>query len=611
MTIIGADETHETQDAQIKVLANEYESALRNTAGYWTFMKATRKKILQSLENQNDGEPCDMADLARTLMNQGGEVCQLVQNSVAMAHARRKQCGLASSDHSVQGALAKNPGGGKVPLTTRVLGWSGNDVVASVEAGRKKLESTAKKRLNRIAVDMGMPLVRRRTAHEEAMILSPKHEHADDALATPPCLGLPSRGVRDPERICLQDDQDILEALQSIPAPHDEADHPCYGHTNPTLTLSLPAEFTKFWTKVPALLTGGEDLIARLRKHFANLSSHHPHVGVDDWIAEESALSVSSEAFLQVKVEEAEKILACRDLEAAKDFAQRGIPACIRSKLWDLILQSDFVESQQQHTKSYCRQLKLSIARHELLIDRIIQVDARQCRNEDSYFVFEDLLRNVMMYWIRDEWIARRIGVMPSEPVLGGPPDSSKENSGIRRADAKAYPPNGVLPTWGVSCFAMPFCYLHDTAEAVYMTFREFYVRYFHDLHTLSVNPQSPTLPTLCKSFESLLKQQEPYLFFHLTHHLNLPPISFAARWIMYAFVGVLDVEQVLLLWDRILGFGTQGLELLAVAAAAIFMFKADMLLKARHPRDVEYAFSDFGAIRIIPLLQHFIFDTV
>ena len=117
----------------------------------------------------------------------------------------------------------------------------------------------------------------------------------------------------------------------------------------------------------------------------------------------------------------------------------------------------------------------------------------------------------------------------------------------------------------------------------------------------------------------------------------------------MFAFVGVLDVEQVLNLWDRVLGYergAVEGLELFSIAAVALFWERRGVLMAARCARDVEVggfrvvlvfgamgmcvnwwellitffitflfhtqlAFDNLSDIKIVPLLQSLIFPSV
>ncbi|KAJ3099869.1 hypothetical protein HDU97_002698 [Phlyctochytrium planicorne] len=91
-----------------------------------------------------------------------------------------------------------------------------------------------------------------------------------------------------------------------------------------------------------------------------------------------------------------------------------------------------------------------------------------------------------------------------------------------------------------------------------------------------------------------------------MKYDLNVDPTQIAFRWMLYGFLGVMEIEQVLLLWDRILAY--DRLQLLPAAAAAIFIFRRDMLMAARNDKEVEVVFSDLQAIKVMPLLQHYLF---
>ena len=49
------------------------------------------------------------------------------------------------------------------------------------------------------------------------------------------------------------------------------------------------------------------------------------------------------------------------------------------------------------------------VARYDLLVDRILVMDVKHAQNDDAYFVFEDTLKEVMMFWSRDEWLVDKV----------------------------------------------------------------------------------------------------------------------------------------------------------------------------------------------------------
>lgn len=77
-----------------------------------------------------------------------------------------------------------------------------------------------------------------------------------------------------------------------------------------------------------------------------------------------------------------------------------------------------------------------------------------------------------MLYWGRDPWVADQLRDREGE-------NGSVEDGcgGLALTTPSYCPPNGVLPFWGISCYAMPLCFVHADGDSAYMTFRELYVR--------------------------------------------------------------------------------------------------------------------------------------
>lgn len=63
---------------------------------------------------------------------------------------------------------------------------------------------------------------------------------------------------------------------------------------------------------------------------------------------------------------------------------------------------------------------------------------------------------------------------------------------------------------------------------------------------------------------------------------------------------------QVLLLWDRVIGFDT--LLVFALAAAGIFIWRANMLRSCRGRKEAEAAVQHLAGVRAVPLLQSILF---
>lgn len=126
--------------------------------------------------------------------------------------------------------------------------------------------------------------------------------------------------------------------------------------------------------------------------------------------------------------------------------------------------------------------------------------------------------------------------------------NQSIQSDFLNVAKSKQYegPPSGVVPFHGICMFgtfiihkkktqnenisssyfnqfiaAAPFCYIFDSPEQLYFTFRAFYIRYCHRLTTINTHPQG--IVSLCLLFEKLLQTHEPQLWSHF-RELQIQP---------------------------------------------------------------------------------------
>lgn len=154
----------------------------------------------------------------------------------------------------------------------------------------------------------------------------------------------------------------------------------------------------------------------------------------------------------------------------------------------------------------YWQKLRNTVWTTDHIVDKLVFKDIQlTASNDDQYFVFEDVLYQVLLCFSRDADIANCVEY-ESFPVKG-----------------KTYegPPSGVVPFHGICMFAAPFCYLYDSPVCLYFTFRAFYVRYCHRLTTINTHPQG--IVSLCLLFEKLLQTYEPHLWSHF-RELQIQP---------------------------------------------------------------------------------------
>lgn len=187
-----------------------------------------------------------------------------------------------------------------------------------------------------------------------------------------------------------------------------------------------------------------------------------------------------------------------------------------------------------------------------MIVDKLIFKDVQlTATNDDQYFVFEDVLYQVMLCFSRDPEINDCVqsscdnqvnAVTPTSTTLppttvtsavapaSTPGSSNSANSKTKQQQQQMQqpvpvqyegPPSGVVPFHGICMFAAPFSYLFDNPIKLYFTFRAFYVRYCHRLTTINTHPQG--IVSLCLLYEKLLQTHEPQLWSHF-RELQIQP---------------------------------------------------------------------------------------
>ena len=133
-----------------------------------------------------------------------------------------------------------------------------------------------------------------------------------------------------------------------------------------------------------------------------------------------------------------------------------------------------------------------------------------------------------------------------------------------------ACPPNGIQPFLGQAKYIAPLCYLFLDNISIYTTMRSMYCQIWSMMNVISSNPG--TLYHVCQTFERLVIESNLRLYSHLLK-LKIEPlqvkiivwkfpkllwyglfIQVAMPWLQLGFVGFLEIDQILLLWDRLIG---------------------------------------------------------
>ncbi|KAM3850505.1 TBC1 domain family member 19 [Diretmus argenteus] len=431
--------------------------------------------------------------------------------------------------------------------------------LAYMRKAQASWEKRILKSLNSMCTELGVPLAHMRPAAEQKELANKWNEMGTDE----PDLSR-FRPVYAPK--------DFLEVLISL--------------RNPNHDSSEDVSTRSHWGLIQVPLNVRD--VPQMREVYSELSLTTGQLGIDDH---------TPDMFESDYVQIGKKVVLEQDSAAAQQYSRQGCPTGLRADVWALILNST---NQPQDVMHY-EQLKAGVIQHDLLVDNLIYKDVKlTASNDDYYFVFEDFLYQVLLCFSRDTAVLEHFSYNSATP----PKSYIQGKVGVEEC-AVVYPPNGVVPFHGFSMYVAPLCFLYNEPSKLYSVFREMYVRYFFRLH--SISSSSSGIVSLCLQFERLLLSHLPQLFYHL-RQIGAQPLRIAFKWMVRAFSGYLSTDQLLLLWDRILGY--DSLEIVAVLAAAVFAFRAENLMEVTSLASAEAVLADLSTLKVMPLIQIFLFAT-
>ncbi len=316
--------------------------------------------------------------------------------------------------------------------------------------------------------------------------------------------------------------------------------------------------------KSPGLLQLGLPGLAleQLPRRFPELCSAHMQLGLDELQSSAQGLKL-----LAARHEEGDALLNAgpgggQSMRKARLFMRKGVPPSLRGRIWRLACGLS-EKSTPSEERRFAR-LRHEVDRLDLVTDQLLMDDLQTVLDDPRFFVFEEELKEVLLAFSRDGSVRSEARYEIHAPWLQA-----------MGAEDLAAPPCAVQPYLGFSAYFAPFCYLYKHKASLFHVTRHLYCELWCKLNVLSSAPD--TLPALCQSFESLLLESHPRLFLHLVS-LGVQPLRVAFPWMQLAFVGLLEIDQLLHLWERVIGYMDPSL--LAVAAVCIFLYRADMLLR-------------------------------
>ncbi|DBB03987.1 TPA: hypothetical protein ACH3X1_013053 [Trebouxia sp. C0004] len=322
-----------------------------------------------------------------------------------------------------------------------------------------------------------------------------------------------------------------------------------------------------------------------LQQFFQGLNAQHRQVGLDDLL---------HPWFQQSSIKTGEACLEIAAIPQCRAALQRGAAPALRPRLWATALALDLEhESLGDSFENLCRQVEEC----NLLTDLLIEQDLETVANSEHFFLFEESLRAVLLAASRDPSLGPSCHHKPFPCLVG------KTASGQTQGP---YPPSGLLPCRGLVEYAAPLCYLYAEQASCAIMFCSMYARFWCRLHTIdNTAGKDATLVSLCVLFLHLLEEGEAEVAEHLKA-VGCPPLQLALPWIMTAFAGHLAVGEVLLVWDRIIGF--DSLLPLPLLAVAVIAFRRQVLLAADSREQIMSTMEDLSQLKVVPLLQGMLF---
>lgn len=172
-----------------------------------------------------------------------------------------------------------------------------------------------------------------------------------------------------------------------------------------------------------------------------------------------------------------------------------------------------------------------------------------------------------------------------------------KENGGLDTVPDRLS--QGTQPFLGFASYIAPLCYLCTDKPALYSLASNMWSTVWCKLNVLTGDDGA--LLHICKTFENLLAFLDQKLFLHLLS-IGIEPLKVAFPWLQMAFVGFFEIDQLLILWDRVLGF--HDLTIFSLLAVAIFTSRSQPILLCESPEAATVILNEGSRLKVIPLLQ-------
>ena len=324
----------------------------------------------------------------------------------------------------------------------------------------------------------------------------------------------------------------------------------------------------------------------------------------------------------------------------------------LRPKIWRLALGLSCTETEKERKKY--QNLLDNCNKYDFLTDDLFLLDVMTVADDHRFFPFGDAVKEIVLCFSRDTTeslyeIHKRVGNDNNDNINSVHHNDNKNNDGNNKnnneysynnennnnGNGNIYGSNennndnnndnnhddddndnennflnickgnsrSVQPFLGFANYFAPLCYLYDERSTLYSTANRTWDLLWCRLNVISGD--YGTILHICKSFENLLTFLNPKLFLHLLS-LDVQPLRLAYSWIQMAFVGFFEIDQLLILWDRILGF--TDLTLFSLLATSIFISRSEPLLLCTNKEKAISILNEGSRLKVIPLLQMILF---
>lgn len=378
----------------------------------------------------------------------------------------------------------------------------------------------------------------------------------------------------------LFDSEDLLETSVAIRNPNMKPSHVERKLGMVKINLPLPT-------------------LQELIKRYADLSSSLTQLGLDEGFV--SAVGGGggggSSRYQGYQVchsrhEEGEAIASFGNAIDARQFLRRGCPPSLRARIWRLSLAVE-AETDEEEEAVFAR-LRGECDTLDLLTDELFLHDVQNITDDPRFFVFEEELKECVLCFARDDFVRSNAVYEVHKPLVGLAGAGS-----AAAAPGAASPPSAVQPFLGFATYFAPLCYIFRDRVSLYSVSRLLWCKIWCKLNVLSGD--EGTLLHVCATFESLLMTLHPRLFLHLVN-VGVQPLKVALPWMQLGFVGLLEVDQILHLWDRVVGY--QDPTLLAIMAVSVFLLRAEAILCSNVAADITIMLMEGSRLRCVPMLQ-------